>query len=100
VIAVLKEALEALFVENPSLQVTFTLSPFRYKKYGWHGSQLSKATLMLAIDTLQREYPELVDYFPSYEIMMDELRDYRYYAEDGLHPSMEAVDIIWNKLCE
>jgi lysophospholipase L1-like esterase len=55
---------------------------------------------MLAIDTLQREYPERVDYFPSYEIMMDELRDYRYYAEDGLHPSMEAVDIIWNKLCE
>lgn len=100
VIAVLKEALEALFAENPRLQVIFTLSPFRYKKYGWHGSQLSKATLMLAIDTLQREYPERVDYFPSYEIMMDELRDYRYYAEDGLHPSMEAVDIIWNKLCE
>ena len=100
VIEVMKETLEVLFAENPSLQVTFTLSPFRYKKYGWHGSQLSKATLLLAIDALQKEYPERVDYFPSYEIMMDELRDYKYYADDGLHPNMEAVEIIWNRLCE
>ncbi len=47
-----------------------------------------------------QRYPGQVDYFPSYEIMMDELRDYRYYAPDGLHPSPEAVDIIWNRLCE
>ena len=100
VIEVMKETLEVLFAENPSLQVTFTLSPFRYKKYGWHGSQLSKATLLLAIDALQKEYQERVDYFPSYEIMMDELRDYKYYADDGLHPNMEAVEIIWNRLCE
>ena len=100
VIEVMKETLEVLFAENPSLQVTFTLSPFRYKKYGWHGSQLSKATLLLAIDALQKGYQERVDYFPSYEIMMDELRDYKYYADDGLHPNMEAVEIIWNRLCE
>ena len=100
VVEVMEETLEVLFAENPSLQVTFTLSPFRYKKYGWHGSQLSKATLLLAIDALQKEYPERVDYFPSYEIMMDELRDYKYYADDGLHPNMEAVEIIWNRLCE
>jgi lysophospholipase L1-like esterase len=49
---------------------------------------------------MQRRYPEHVDYFPSYEMMMDELRDYRYYAPDGLHPSPEAVDIIWNRLCK
>lgn len=100
VVEVMKETLEVLFAENPSLQVTFTLSPFRYKKYGWHASQLSKATLLLAIDALQKEYQERVDYFPSYEIMMDELRDYKYYADDGLHPNMEAVEIIWNRLCE
>ncbi len=97
---VLDETLQCLFTKNPSIRVTFTLSPFRYRKYGWHRSQLSKATLLLAIDEMQKRHPQRVDYFPSYEIMMDELRDYRYYAEDGLHPSPEAVDIIWNRLCE
>lgn len=97
---VLDETLQCLFAKNPDIRVTFTLSPFRYRKYGWHRSQLSKATLLLAIDEMQKRHPQRVDYFPSYEIMMDELRDYRYYAEDGLHPSPEAVDIIWNRLCE
>ena len=97
---VLEETLQTLFAKNPDIRITFTLSPFRYRKYGWHRSQLSKASLLLAIDEMVRKYPESVDYFPSYEIMMDELRDYRYYAEDGLHPSPEAVDIIWNRLCE
>lgn len=97
---VLDETLQCLFAKNPGIRVTFTLSPFRYRKYGWHRSQLSKATLLLAIDEMQKRHPQRVDYFPSYEIMMDELRDYRYYAEDGLHPSPEAVDIIWNRLCE
>ena len=96
----LVEMLETLFCANPELKITFTVSPYRYKKYGWHRSQLSKACLLLAIDEMQKRYPENVDYFPSYEIMMDELRDYRYYAEDGLHPAPEAVDIIWNRLCE
>ena len=97
---VLDETLQCLFAKNPGIRVTFTLSPFRYRKYGWHRSQVSKATLLLAIDEMQKRHPQRVDYFPSYEIMMDELRDYRYYAEDGLHPSPEAVDIIWNRLCE
>ena len=97
---VLDETLQCLFAKNPGIRVTFTLSPFRYRKYGWHRSQLSKATLLLAIDEMQKRHAQRVDYFPSYEIMMDELRDYRYYAEDGLHPSPEAVDIIWNRLCE
>ena len=97
---VLDETILCLLTKNPRLRITFTVSPFRYKKYGWHRSQLSKATLLLAIEDMQRKYPEQVDYFPSYEMMMDELRDYRYYASDGLHPSAEAVDIIWNRLCE
>ena len=97
---VLEETLQGLFVKNPDISITFTLSPYRYRKYGWHRSQLSKATLLLAIDEMVRKYPARVDYVPSYEMMMDELRDYRYYAPDGLHPSSEAVDIIWNRLCE
>ena len=97
---VLAQTIECLASYNTSLKITFTVSPYRYKKYGWHRSQLSKASLLLAIDEMQKRYPDRVDYFPSYEIMMDELRDYRYYAEDGLHPAPEAVDIIWNRLCE
>ena len=97
---VLSQTIDCLLSHNKELSITFTVSPYRYRKYGWHRSQLSKATLLLAIDEMVRKYPESVDYFPSYEIMMDELRDYRYYAEDGLHPSPEAVDIIWNRLCE
>lgn len=98
--SVLAETMECLLEENPSLRVTFTVSPYRYRKYGWHRSQLSKATLLLAIDQVQRLFPGRADYFPSYEMMMDELRDYRYYAADGLHPAPEAVELIWKRLCE
>lgn len=97
---VLSEMTERLLDKNPGLQITFTLSPYRYRKYGWHRSQLSKAVLLLAIDRMQKQFSEHVDYFPSYEIMMDELRDYSFYAEDGLHPAPAAVDIIWERLCE
>ena len=100
VCASLAETIDCLLERNAALKITFTLSPYRYRKYGWHRSQLSKATLLLAIEQMVQRYPGQVDYFPSYEIMMDELRDYRYYAPDGLHPSPEAVDIIWNRLCE
>lgn len=97
---VLCETMDLLLCHNRSLHITFTVSPFRYRKYGWHRSQLSKAVLLLAIDRVCRTYPGHADYFPSYEIMMDELRDHAYYAADGLHPSPEAVEIIWNRLCE
>ena len=59
-----------------------------------------KATLLLAADTLQTAYPERIAYFPAYEIMMDELRDYRFYATDMLHPSELAVDYIWQRFTE
>lgn len=96
----LKDTLDCLLGANPTLRITFTVSPYRYRKYGWHRSQLSKAVLLLSIDKIVGLYGEQVDYFPSYEIMMDELRDYSYYAPDGLHPSEGAVDIIWKRLCE
>ncbi len=78
-------------------KVVLTVSPIRYKKYGFHGSQLSKATLLLAAEEVAR-LPQ-VYYFPAYEIVNDELRDYRFYAADMIHPSEQAIDYIWERLC-
>lgn len=74
-------------------EVIFTVSPIRHFKDGAHGNQLSKATLLLGIDRITGTY-DRTDYFPAYEIVMDELRDYRFYAEDMCHPSGQAVDYI------
>ena len=82
------------------LKVIITVSPIRYAKYGYHGSQLSKATLLLAADRLVKANSGVVNYFPAYEIMNDELRDYRFYREDMLHPSNQAVEYIWEKFRE
>lgn len=90
----LNEMVEHLLGVNPQLQIIFTVSPYRYKKYGYHGSQLSKATLLLAEDAVIGRYVQNCCYFPAYEIMLDELRDYDYYAPDGLHPASKAVDHI------
>ncbi|WP_455671846.1 GSCFA domain-containing protein [Phocaeicola sp.] len=79
---------------NDKLKILFTVSPIRHAKDGLHGNQISKSTLLLAIDALQRLCSGC-HYFPSYEIMMDELRDYRFYADDMLHPSQVAVSYLW-----
>lgn len=82
---------------NPVMKVCVTISPYRYRKYGFHESQLQKAKLLLLTEKLS----ELGwAYFPSYEIMMDELRDYRFYADDMLHPSGLAVSIIYDRFKE
>jgi hypothetical protein len=81
---------------NPELKIIFTVSPIRHWKDGAHKNQLSKSILLLAIDELISQYSHCY-YFPSYEIMMDELRDYRFYAGDMLHPSDLAVEYIWEK---
>ncbi|HIV83808.1 MAG TPA: GSCFA domain-containing protein, partial [Candidatus Prevotella intestinigallinarum] len=65
----------------------------------YHGSQLSKAVLLMAADWMARMYQRCT-YFPAYEIVLDELRDYRFYAPDMLHPSQQAVDYIWERLSE
>jgi hypothetical protein len=88
--------LETLF---PHLDIIFSISPIRHWKDGAHENNVSKSTLLLAIDALQAEF-ENVHYFPAYEIQMDELRDYRYYAPDMLHPSQVAVDYIWERFSE
>lgn len=85
---------------NPKLRILFTVSPVRHLKDGLHGNQLSKSTLLLAIDELCRTFPERCHYFPTYEIVMDELRDYRFYAEDMAHPSKQAVDYVWECFVE
>ncbi len=85
---------------NPSLQILFTVSPIRHVRDGMHQNQLSKSTLLLAIDALQEKFPENISYFPAYEIVLDELRDYRFYAEDMVHPSELAVKYVWEKFVE
>ena len=83
-------------IEAPLLtpHFTFTVSPIRHVKDTLHGNQLSKATLLLAIDELQRLYPDRVQYLPVYELFMDDLRDYRFYADDLVHPSTLAIEMV------
>ena len=96
----LSRAVDTLLSRNPDVRVVVTVSPIRYAKYGFHGSALSKAVLLLAADRLAAAYPDVVEYFPAYEIVNDELRDYRFYAEDMLHPSQQAVAYIWERFAE
>ena len=97
----LQKTIDLLRQMNPDLHVVLTVSPIRYRKYGYHGSQLSKATLLLAVEKLVRNIGSpSVSYFPAYEIVNDELRDYRFYQEDMLHPSQQAVEYIWERLVE
>ena len=94
------DLLSRLHSRYPDMRVLFTVSPIRHWKDGAHANQLSKSTLLLAIDRLQQLFPDHVFYFPSYEIVLDELRDYRYYADDMLHPSPLAVRYLWERFSE
>lgn len=90
----LREAIER-YAREYGTKTIATVSPYRYKKYGLHASQIAKAKLLLWCD--EWEQTGLVSYFPAYEIVLDELRDYRYYADDLVHPSEEAIDIVYSK---
>ena len=101
----LQQSIDLLRQLNPDIRIVITVSPIRYRKYGYHGSQLSKATLLLAVDRVIKMLNVKclmfnVNYFPAYEIINDELRDYRFYAEDMLHPSAQAVEYIWQRFSE
>lgn len=85
---------------NPNCKFTFTVSPVRHIKDGFVENQVSKANLLLAVYNVVSRQLLDVNYFPSYEIMMDELRDYRFYADDMLHPNTTAIDYIWIKFFE
>ena len=93
------EVLSQEIAADPARTWIFTVSPIRHWKDGAHENQLSKANLLLAVEQLQQHFTN-VFYFPAYEIMMDELRDYRFYAEDMLHPSEQAVEYIWERFAE
>lgn len=85
---------------NPNLHFIFTISPVRHIKDGFVENQRSKAHLISAIHKILNHKSQILNYFPSYEIMMDELRDYRFYAQDMLHPNQVAIDYIWEKFKE
>jgi hypothetical protein len=92
--------LARLWAVNPGARVLLTVSPVRHLKDTLHGNQLSKSTLLLAVDELCSRYPEQLHYFPAYEIVIDELRDYRFYADDMAHPSSQAVEYVWQRFVE
>lgn len=98
IVSVYSNLIRKLLAEvNPNLKILFTVSPIRHAKDGFHENQLSKSILLLSVDALQKTFPEQVCYFPSYEMIMDELRDYRFYADDMLHPSALAQQFIWQR---
>lgn len=86
-----------MIARHPEKEFIFTVSPIRHLKDGAHGNQLSKSTLLLALDEVIAKFPERCEYFPAYEIVLDELRDYRFYAADMIHPSDQAVDYLWSR---
>lgn len=91
------ETLKRIRNINPELQIIITISPVRYAGKSMHNNQINKAILLLATEQICKE--NNVIYFPSYEILLDELRDYRFYAEDMIHPSESAIKYIWEKFC-
>ena len=93
----LRRVADVILKSRQDAHIIFTVSPIRYRKYGYHESQLSKATLLLAVHEVCQSVPS-ASYFPAYEIVLDELRDYRFYKEDMLHPSAQAVEYIWQQL--
>jgi hypothetical protein len=91
-------AFSALFSSNPKINCILSVSPVRYLNQGYRNNTLSKATLQLLVEELQKSFPQ-IHYFPAFELFMDEMRDYRFYGADMVHPTSIAVDDIFEKLC-
>ena len=96
------EAWQPILAQYADKKWLFTVSPIRHVRDGLHENQVSKATLLMAVERLVESQKSKVEsrYFPSYEIVLDELRDYRFYADDLVHPSSMAVEYIWERFCE
>lgn len=99
IVFALESAVQSLQTLNPQVRIVLTVSPLRHFKDGAHGNQLSKATLLLGANSVANTFKN-VEYFPSYEIAMDELRDYRFYAADMIHLSSTTEDYIFEKCGE
>jgi hypothetical protein len=95
-----QKLVDSLLEFNPDLKIIFTVSPVRHWKDGAHSNQLSKSILHLAVDEILKRNDKTCDYFPSYEIMMDDLRDYRFFSDDMLHPNDQAIEYIWEKFSQ
>ena len=91
--------LSEIVQQHPEKQFVFTVSPLRHLKDGLHENQLSKAALLLAVDQVCKQFNN-AHYFPAYEILLDELRDYRFYKEDMVHPTRQAVRYIWERFVD
>lgn len=96
VISVLHEMLSKLFVFNPNIRIIFTISPVRHLREGVIENNRSKAVLIQAVHQLAEQF-EALYYFPAYELVIDDLRDYRFYAEDLVHPNYQATQYVWEK---
>lgn len=95
----LQKTVDILTEANMSVRIIITVSPIRYAKYGFHKSQLSKAILLLCAENIVKRNDNC-EYYPAYEIVNDELRDYRFFNPDMIHPSQQAIEYIWEKLDE
>mgnify|MGYP002132271411 CR=1 FL=1 len=93
--AALQQLISNIHAVNPNVQLVFTVSPVRHSKDGLVENQRSKAQLLVALHQLLDTHK--ANYFPAYELLLDELRDYRFYADDLLHPSPLAIRYIWDK---
>lgn len=93
------ELLSQLVEKHKDKQFIFTISPLRHLKDGLHENQISKAALLLAVDEICKRFGN-THYFPAFEILLDELRDYRFYKEDMIHPTEQAVRYIWERFTD
>ena len=91
----IEQIVEELILSHPEKEFLFTISPIRYLSDGPQGNSITKALLHLGLQKLEN-YPK-ADYFPAYEIVIDELRDYRFYSSDLIHPNESAIDYLWEK---
>jgi hypothetical protein len=99
ILTALSPSLESLWAINPTVKIVLTVSPVRYFAFGHFENSVSKGHLFSVINELIRKYPQLY-YFPAYEIVMDDLRDYRFFANDMLHPTAQAIEYVWEKLAD
>ena len=99
IIAALEPVLQEFKLRLPALEAILTVSPVRHIRDGLVENQRSKAALLLAVEELSKQH-DFIHYFPSYEIVMDELRDYRFYDVDMIHPSSVAIDYIWERFSQ
>ena len=104
IVASLKRITESVQRKQPNIRIIFTVSPVRHLRDGAQENLLSKSLIICAIHellgTVEEDKPKNLFYFPSYEILMDELRDYRFYKEDMLHPNEQAIQYIWERFAQ